>query len=672
MTGGINPLFSGPTGSVVLPPSQPHDPLLISGGGSSSSTDPLVGQRVGNSVNPTPFLRGTGSIDYHQNIDLNQYLPNTSGPNTGSSLLAKDAFTSSSASGPQFLTQGTALLVGQGQGAVALENNNSANAETKNNDSDPDEDINVTGDPPSTSTGIIGWGGGGGGEQPMPPPDDGSSIDENITVVGKHGGYDHVVLINSVYYMDNGRGGIISDADFRRNADNSTSVTVTPIPLAKIDEKVNQLDQTLFGAGATDDDRLWISQQLVDGQQSWSDIWSAQAHSGREHDTLAATIHDVQDRNAASSDDAWISSQEDALSGTQTYQALRDSLIDFSGEEGILKQDVFQNVHERDATDGDIATARGELHSGLSIQQVIWNEAHNQEATADINSLYQIAFGREADNGGLQTYQDAIGNGQSLENVTATLAGSEEAKTHITSFLNGTVGSVTDDLVSAGQSMVVGISNAYQYLQDQTSDGIQSLANGYQATFGSGNVLQSVMPNTWEGWLGLTANLALVMTPPGDAVVAGEVLAVGGEELLTDVFQIVESRFLTDIETKSTQIISEDGRQFIIDDVAKRTAPHAEKHIDESNPNLSLRNNGINNVNDIENYIRNTLNEAPNNPGRYEIASDIKNSRLAIWDKENNTITIFNPKGNSDLNGFGTVFKPGDGYNYFIRVTNAK
>lgn len=189
---------------------------------------------------------------------------------------------------------------------------------------------------------------------------------------------------------------------------------------------------------------------------------------------------------------------------------------------------------------------------------------------------------------------------------------------------------------------------------------------------GQGNILQSLMPNTWQGWLELGAMVAVDLTPPGEAVAVGEIAVLGGEALLEKGFTILESRFLTDVETKTTQIISDDGEKFIIDDVAKRTAPHAAKHIDEPNPNLSLRNNGINSSEDAESYIKNTLNNAPNNPGRYEIASDIRNDRLAIWDKEDGIMTLFNPKGNKNDGGFGTVYKPENGYDGFLEVKNGR
>ena len=37
-------------------------------------------------------------------------------------------------------------------------------------------------------------------------------------------------------------------------------------------------------------------------------------------------------------------------------------------------------------------------------------------------------------------------------------------------------------------------------------------------------------------------------------------------------------------------------------------------------------------------------------------------SRVAIWDSNNNVVTIINPR----TSDFGAVFKADDGYNYFI------
>ncbi|GAP25612.1 hypothetical protein GLF_2494 [Gluconobacter frateurii NBRC 101659] len=148
-------------------------------------------------------------------------------------------------------------------------------------------------------------------------------------------------------------------------------------------------------------------------------------------------------------------------------------------------------------------------------------------------------------------------------------------------------------------SKILGNVAFYQHqISNYSQDMLHNLADNYKSQFVlSDNILKSMMPQTVEQCLGLTAMLALMLNPPGDAAIVGGTLAIGGEQL---------------------------------------------------------------------------LNDAPNHPERYEVASDIRNDRLAIWDKETSTMTIFNPKGNKDTKGLGTVFKLGGGYRIFEEVKNGR
>lgn len=426
----------------------------------------------------------------------------------------------------------------------------------------------ASGNPPIGIGGNTGGGGGGGGG--------GSSI----VVVGHKSGFDHVVTINGTDFIQASDGGLVSSNRFDGN-----NVTVTPLPLTQIIQKTDDLYQKMYERNANDQDRLWISQELYNPSTVWKSIVSIEAHNsestaalrqaildiqGRtaetsddawiqamqnseqngtdslssiymntavftgEHAGYDSIIHDVQDRNRSDEDTNWIRAQEQSIGNRQqTYASVRASLIDVAGEGSVINQFIYQNVHDRAAQQIDLDYARSQMHSGASIQQIIWNEAHNQESTTTINDVYKIVFGREADSGGMQTWQNYIGNGATLNDAISNISHSNEAKTQVSGFLVSNIGYSNDLLIGSGQKILTNITQAYEDIRNYYQENIIKLANGYQSVFSSaGNIIDSLMPQTWGQWLGLAANLAIVVTPPGEAVAAIELTVIGGDELL--------------------------------------------------------------------------------------------------------------------------------------------
>ncbi|MCP9318770.1 hypothetical protein KBX73_03055 [Acetobacter persici] len=160
--------------------------------------------------------------------------------------------------------------------------------------------------------------------------------------------------------------------------------------------------------------------------------------------------------------------------------------------------------------------------------------AHGSEATAALTTAMQMVTGQQPSNSAaLQPYQDAMANGGSLNDAIYKFAHSDLAKIVSNIFIAANIGPATVSLINASETMLTNIAQAYQSMKNYSESQIQSTANGYHAAFRAGDALNSVMPNTWEGWLGLTATIVIFMTPPEEAVAIAEVAAIGEEELLS-------------------------------------------------------------------------------------------------------------------------------------------
>jgi len=440
----------------------------------------------------------------------------------------------------------------------------------------------------------------------------------------------------------------------------------------------DQIFEQIHGRAPTAQDRSYAATRIGDGWSVQTYRWN-EAHSDDTKFTLSRIIEQVQDRQVTPGDSAWITGQQDDIGNSkQSMNDIRPALAKWSADHGAY-DDVFSQVHGRPPSQADRDYAAARIGGNWSVQDYRWNEAHSDETLNRLQNMIPAVMGHAYQQEFNQPWRDQTANAigasnYSIQKAAIDLAKLPEALTKIDAFLIKEFNSTSQDLRDLGSKILGNVAFYQHQISNYSQDMLHSLADNYKSQFVlSDNILKSMMPQTVEQWLGLTAMLALMLNPPGDVALVGGALAIGGEQLLNDTFNILESRFLTDVETKSTQIISSEGKKFVIEDVAKSTAPHVEKHIDElDNPSLSLRNDGITNIDEIENYLQKTLNDAPNHPERYEVASDIRNDRLAIWDKETNTMTIFNPKGNKDTKGFGTAFKPEGGYRVFEEVKNGR
>ncbi|MFT8645537.1 MAG: hypothetical protein ABF854_14285 [Gluconacetobacter sp.] len=119
-------------------------------------------------------------------------------------------------------------------------------------------------------------------------------------------------------------------------------------------------------------------------------------------------------------------------------------------------------------------------------------------------------------------YQE-FSEGQSPDQVRSAVVHSSGAQAALQDLYHDVLGR---DIDASGLT-------TYETVKNYTSDQLQAVANGFQATFlSAGNGLDSLMPKTQNYWLGLAATVAVMVTPPGEAVAAADLLAVGGGELL--------------------------------------------------------------------------------------------------------------------------------------------
>lgn len=314
------------------------------------------------------------------------------------------------------------------------------------------------------------------------------------------------------------------------------------------------------------------------------------------------------------------------------------------------------------------------LSSGMTLHDVRWSMAHSAEEVSHLNDLYRLELGRQADAGGSQNYQDAIGNGRSLDDSIHDIAYSTEARTQqIDPFLQNNIGNISGDLEQSAAAVLNYVSQAATSIRDYSQEQIQSLANGYQTSFTlDSNVVNSLTPHNSTAWQCLAAAMVVSFAAfgapeMGAAAVVGGVAVAGGDALLDRASLIMESRFVTDLETKNPNIVTSEEKTYTAEDLAPVIAQHSLKHIDAlTKPNaIPLRTIGINNLNDLSNYAKNMLLNAPSNPGRYEINSELGGDRIGIWDHQDQTVLIFNPYSKTVGDNNGTLFMPKSGYSYF-------
>ncbi|MFT8328146.1 hypothetical protein [Gluconobacter oxydans] len=361
-----------------------------------------------------------------------------------------------------------------------------------------------------------------------------------------------------------------------------------------------------------------------------------------------------------------------ASNGGSPDQIRRD--IAFSDAAAAKVNDLYAQVLGRGSDPGGLKAQQNALSSGMTLHDVRWSMAHSAEEVSHLNDLYRLELGRQADAGGSQNYQDAIGNGRSLDDSIHDIAYSTEARTQqIDPFLQNNIGNISGDLEQSAAAVLNYVSQAATSIRDYSQEQIQSLANGYQTSFTlDSNVVNSLTPHNWTAWQCLAAavvvSFAAFGAPEmGAAAVVGGVAVAGGDALLDRASLIMESRFVTDLETKNPNIVTSEEKTYTAEDLAPVIAQHSLKHIDAlTKPNaIPLRTIGINNLNDLSNYAKNMLLNAPSNPGRYEINSELGGDRIGIWDHQDQTVLIFNPYSKTVGDNNGTLFMPKSGYSYF-------
>ncbi|WP_336763436.1 DUF4214 domain-containing protein [Asaia sp. VD9] len=396
---------------------------------------------------------------------------------------------------------------------------------------DPDETITVHGDPPTSGGGYVpGFSGGGlGGDANgnSTSRDEAGRMPASVTITPMHS--IKTVNVNGIPY-------VVAPDGQGLDTYQTPSGAWHALPYSMLQYAAEEAARAVLGMSATDGIMSVAYDLAQNGNAGSSDfsqqVQSAYAYSSGSAADLSKIITDVQNRPTNAGDNTWIRGQQNTLaSGAQNLLQIRQSLAQWTANDGQYDS-TFSTVHGFAPVATDRNYAATMIGNGWSVQDYRWSEAHSDRAVADIKNFYKIILGRDADQAGLTTYTDALGTTMDRGQVASAIATSAEATGKIDSFLQNSFGHVTDDLRNSGAVLLSNLAQAYQTLQSYSSDGLQSLADGYKTTFGQGNLLQSLMPNTWQGWLGLGANLALLLTPPGEAVVASEVLAVGAEDLL--------------------------------------------------------------------------------------------------------------------------------------------
>jgi len=335
-------------------------------------------------------------------------------------------------------------------------------------------------------------------------------------------------------------------------AQGNYTLTQTRHDLAYYPEATARLKQDLqdvMGRPYQNSDAPWLNgtqSAIAQGNYTAAQLRWDLAHYPEATARLKQDLQDVMGRPYQDSDAPWLSDTESAIgqaNNSYTAAQARWDLAHYPEATAHLKQDL-QDVMGRPYQDSDAPwlsdteSAIGQANNSYTAAQARWDLAHYPEATTRLKQMFQITMGRAYQNGDaawLSNTESAIGQASgsyTFIQATSAAASSPEAMGNVDSFLQNAVGQVTGDLQQAGASMLSKLAQTYEAIQSDSSDALQSLAAGYKATFGQGNIIRSLMPNTTQGWLGLAANVALIATPPGDAVVAGELLSLGTEDLL--------------------------------------------------------------------------------------------------------------------------------------------
>lgn len=410
----------------------------------------------------------------------------------------------------------------------------------------PDETITVHGNPPTSSGGYIGgFSGsrlGGDGNGNSTSRDEAGRMPASVTVTVMHS--IKTVNVNGIPYVVAPDGQGLDTYQTRSGAWHA-------LPFSMLQNAADTAAQRVLGFSATDGIMGVAYNLALNGDAGSSNfsqgIQSVYPYSNGAVADLSKVISDVQGRPVNPGDNTWIRANQNTLaSGAQNLLQIRQSLAQWTANDGQYDS-TFSTVHGFAPVAADRSYAAVMIGNGWSVQDYRWSEAHSDRAVADIKSFYKIILGRDAEQGGISTYTNALGTTLNRGQVASSIATSAEAAGQINVFLQNNFGHITDDLRNSGSIILSNLAQTYQTLQSYSSDALQSLAASYKAIFGQGNILQSLMPNTWQGWLELGAMVAIDLTPPGEAVAAGELLTLGGEKLIQESSHIIESRSIIDV-----------------------------------------------------------------------------------------------------------------------------
>ncbi|MBB2198612.1 hypothetical protein HLH44_14300 [Gluconacetobacter sp. 1c LMG 22058] len=211
--------------------------------------------------------------------------------------------------------------------------------------------------------------------------------------------------------------------------------------------------------------------------------------------------------------------------GIATYQSSSGAYvpIKLSDIDRDIADDT-QNLLGHSAGESDYNAAYQQFSEGQSPDQVRSAVAHSSGARAALQDLYHDVLGRDIDASGLTTYET---------------------------------------------------------VKNYTSDQLQVVVNGFQETFSSaGNGLDSLMPKSQDHWLGLAATVAVMVTPPGEAVAAADLLAVGGEELLATALDVETHSVVESLAATTTGNAVSVASQSALEELSQFTPRQAGSDLD--------------------------------------------------------------------------------------------
>ncbi|WP_146926885.1 hypothetical protein [Asaia bogorensis] len=302
--------------------------------------------------------------------------------------------------------------------------------------------------------------------------------------------------------------------------------------------------------------------ELANGA-SVADITRKLAYSWEGHDAVQkAFARTAGIQNPTQSQYDWY--QRALATGSSTLDITGGIARAWEGESAVRK--AYTEAGGITPNDDQIRSWVNGLAQGTSYTDMRGTIAHNEGSVA-LKDIALKVLGRTISPEELATQQAELTNGRSIEEIRRNIIASPEAETHIRIFLAQDIGQITDQLIADGRTTLSHVTQAYQTLKTESTETLSNMANAYRNTYGNGSLLQSLMPHTWQDWLNLTATVML-FTPLGPEELAVEGAIIGGEKLLSAVFNVEERAAALSLESSGAAAILPESATGALDELA--------------------------------------------------------------------------------------------------------